>query len=155
MKTLLTIFWRENLTLNFLVTNSYFYRHRLFLFLATNVSILRLWSDNHKRAIYFNCLHFSFGLGNFLGPVIAETILKSDTATTPTNSTIIQSAIDPIEYDFGFLGNSFTNLQVCKIYILVFVMIKSGFQLTRIKAWLRRPFKSYLANKPKQNQQAT
>ena len=39
-----------------------------------NVSILKIWSEN-QAPFYFTCLHFCFGIGNLLGPVMAEIVL--------------------------------------------------------------------------------
>ena len=72
-------------------------------FSGSNVSILRLWNDV-KGPIYFSCLHFSFGVGNLLGPIMAELILessdKSSNNTSDVSATpIIQPEIDQVEYD--------------------------------------------------------
>ena len=77
---------------------------KLGFFPGSNVSILRLWNDI-KGPIYFSCLHFSFGVGNLLGPIMAELILESSSDKSSNNtsdvsaSPIIQPEMDQVEYD--------------------------------------------------------
>ena len=51
------------------------------LFSGCNVSILKLWNDA-KGPMYYTVLHFCFGIGNLLGPVMAELILTEKNSTT-------------------------------------------------------------------------
>ena len=88
---------------------------------GSNVSILRLWNDV-KGPIYFSCLHFSFGVGNLLGPIMAELILEStesslnNTSGAVGVSPVIQPEMDQVDYDqwISLLESKpISRLQVC------------------------------------------
>ena len=119
-----------------------------------NVLCLDLWQGFDDSGPYMHSIHFSFGLGAFLAPIIAEKFLRADSMhMKPDNSEEIIEAVDAIT------SNSITGPGVEMLYPILgmfSIIVSIGYLAFAIKPYttkddISQSFKILETTKPSNN----